>query len=92
MGVFCADSSDDVSSSMGTSDHLKAMMDNYQNFMDNFRGPFGDPVKGMSATHRIQQLKQDNRRDRLYIMEFKLTTEYWNEAALIARTECSNWH
>lgn len=62
-------------------------MDNYQNFMDNFRWSFGDPLKEMSVAHWIQQLKKDNRRDRLYIVEFKLTTADldWNEAALIAQ-------
>ncbi|KAK9399861.1 PEG10: Retrotransposon-derived protein PEG10 [Crotalus adamanteus] len=62
-------------------------MDNYQNFMDNFRWSFGDPVKEMSVAHWIQLLKKDNRRDRLHIVEFKLTIADLdrNEAALIAQ-------
>lgn len=52
-------------------------MDNYQNFMDNFRGHFGDPIR-VIATVEIHQLKQSNRKVRLYVAEFKLNPQIWS--------------
>lgn len=53
------------------------IMDNYQNFMDNFRGRFGDPII-VTAILQIHQLKQSNRRLRLYLAEFRLNPQIWN--------------
>lgn len=61
------------------------IMDNYQNFMEKFRAYFGNLIQAVSASQKIQQLKQGNRRMQLYIADFKslAADAGWNESALI---------
>lgn len=57
------------------------------NFMVNFRSHFRDPIREVIVTYQIHQLKQGNRKIRLYITKSKLITADIgrNEAALIAQ-------
>ncbi|KAG8140109.1 hypothetical protein E2320_002859 [Naja naja] len=62
-----------------------AIMNNYQNFMERFRAYFGNLIETVTASQKIQLLKQGNRRVQMYIADFKLLAAEanWNESALI---------
>uniref|UniRef100_A0A8C6XI56 DUF4939 domain-containing protein n=1 Tax=Naja naja TaxID=35670 RepID=A0A8C6XI56_NAJNA len=59
-----------------------AIMNNYQNFMERFRAYFGNLIETVTASQKIQLLKQGNRRVQMYIADFKLLAAEanWNES------------
>lgn len=61
------------------------ILNNYGNFLDQFRAHFDDPIRTITASREIRRLKQGGRRVGDYIADFKMWAGdlNWNQEALI---------